>query len=92
MSLETSLAIPSRIGETLRPEASQEVDKLFNKLCYAAPARTYTVLMNGAGTYRGIVDLCKTYGTEKTAEGYAEALNMMQRCVAENAPPLADAI
>lgn len=91
-SLGTSIAILSRIAETLRPEASQEVDKLFEKLSYAAPERIYSVLMKGAGTYRGIIYLCKRYGTDKTAEVYPGVLKIMEQRVAEGLPPLVDAI
>jgi hypothetical protein len=48
--------------------------------------------MKGAGTYRGIIYLCKRYGTYKTAEVYPGVLKIMEQRVAEGLPPLVDAI
>jgi hypothetical protein len=83
MNGETALECLQLVAATLKPHAKEEVDKLVEKLSYAAPERLCHVLLKGSGTYGGLEHLSITYGTETTAAAYAAALTTVRQCFAK---------
>ena len=81
MNNETAFNCVQRVAATLKPRASEEVDKLLEKLLHAAPERTCHVLLHGNGTYGGLYFLSKRYGTETTADAYAAVVTAVQQSI-----------
>ena len=83
MNTETAFECLQLVAATLKPRAKGEVDKLVEKLSYAAPERLCHVLLKGSGTYGGLEHLSSAHGTEATAAAYAAALTTLRQCFAK---------